>query len=143
MPLSSAFNPSGLASTPMPTLPPSLRSSVCVTITVPSERRDAVHASSAPKRIEATVKVSPSPRVLSATVQGASPAASASDARHTSPATMQMPVRTPSATASPIVSSPTTAPVPASAAPTSPRSAVYSADDDTPPVGGAAREFAP
>ena len=143
-------SPSGLASSPMPIVAPTLRFSAWVITTVPSERRAAIQLSSAPRRIDAIVKVSPSPRACSASVQGARPAASASEARHTSPATMQMPVRTPPATASPIVPSPTTVPAAARTAATRPNMAVYSAvvcpdasRRRTPPVGDRATKSPP
>ena len=97
-----------------------------MTSTDPSEREATVHSSPPPSRRDASTTVPVLPRERSCTVHGESPAASASDARHTSPATTQMLVRTPAATARPTPSRPAAAPAPASAAATRPSTAVYS-----------------
>ena len=113
----------------MPVEAPTVRPSVSVTTTDPSERVATVSSSPPPSRSEASTTVAPPPRVRSIVVQGDRPAASASDARHTSPATTQIPVRTPAATAAPTSPSPATAAPPAaSAAATSASTPVYSSD---------------
>ena len=72
------------------------------------------------------VTAPPAPRRRSDTVQGDSPAARASAVRHTSPPTMQIPVRTACATSAPTAGSPAAGPAAARTAPTRVSSPTYS-----------------
>src|SRR5204862_3499677 len=118
----------GPAVNPRPTTTPAPSSSERTTRNDPSERRPIVSWSPPARRIENNVTASDSPRRRSSSVHGASPAASASAVRHTSPPTMQMPVLTIFATSGPTPDTPASGPAATSAVATTARTPTYSSD---------------
>ena len=84
----------GLNVNPTPTTPPSSFSSSRVTSARPSERSASCHSPCPPSRTTATSTVVSCRLERSLVTHGSRPEAAASELRHTSPPTMQRPVRT-------------------------------------------------